>query len=283
MILGIKNHFREYYIPKGCRKEREHVLFTMEDAEIKEPSEAEFPVAFIVKEYGSVYNPEKNDTDFILHDIPVRTCNGKLYKPYVDPSGHYTGRPYTLTDLCAHISGHYAYDQYIYKGKDYIPFDEKTSKVVSDTRADQVEDIKTRASEFLYFGNAIWEECNEPRYCIYTFGLGHNHGGTSLSIDWYYNDNISHERYFSALQREEAIRYAKETALGRGDTDYVERIGKDENIQVLMPEMIKVNPPQQHGDGDPFLNSLYGITKKADSAQEAGILAMLFTAAEVAG
>ena len=281
MILGIKNYFRQTYIPKGYRKEREHVLFTMEDVEIREPAETDFPVAFIVSDYGSVYNPEKDDTDFILHDTPVRAHNGKLYKPYVDPSGHYTGRPYELSDLRAHLSGSYGHEGYVYKGKDYVPFDE-TARIVRDNRAEQAEEIRARAAEFLYFGNAIWEECSEPRYCIYTFGLGHNHGGTSLSIDWYYNDNISHERYFNALQREEAIRYGKETALGRGDTNYVDRIGKDDNIRVLMPEMVKIDPDTQHGEGDPFLNSLYDITKKADSAGEAGVLAMLFTAAEVA-
>ena len=52
-------------------------------------------------------------------------------------------------------------------------------------------------------------------------------------------------------------------------------------IEVLLPETVTVDPKSQHGDGDLFLNALYGITENAGSSMEAGVLAMAFTAASV--
>ena len=49
------------------------------------------------------------------------------------------------------------------------------------------------------------------------------------------------------LQREEAIKYTKEKALKRGDTDDLERIGESYNIEVLIPEAVKCNPQIEHG------------------------------------
>ena len=45
---------------------------------------------------------------------------------------------------------------------------------------------------YMFFQNKIWEECGEPRYVVNTFGLGHNHGGTGMFIEYfsYPNPNI---------------------------------------------------------------------------------------------
>lgn len=123
----------------------------------------------------------------------------------------------------------------------------------------------------------VWIECGEPRYMFLTFGLGHNHGGTGLFIEQHYNDNVSHNNYFDALHREDAIKAAVDVALRRGDDQSMDSIMRCENIEVLIPEAVKVNPAQQHGDGDPFINSLNAITESSDSAMEAGLLAIAFT------
>lgn len=117
--------------------------------------------------------------------------------------------------------------------------------------------------------------CEEPRYVVQTFGLGHNHGGTSLFIAEYYNSNIGKDRYFNAMQREEAIAYGKYVAMRRGDTRDVDRIGQREWIDVMMPEMVKVNPNRQHGNGDAFQNDMENLIEHSDSAFEAGLLCML--------
>ena len=53
-------------------------------------------------------------------------------------------------------------------------------------------------------------------------------------------------------------------------------------IEVHIPECVKLNPAKQHGNGEPFHNLLDGITERAGSAAEAGLLAICATAAEIA-
>jgi hypothetical protein len=55
----------------------------------------------------------------------------------------------------------------------------------------------------------------------------------------------------------------------------------DCNIRVLIPEMVRRNPEKEHGDGDPFMNSLNALTNGAGSVGEAAALVMAFTASEI--
>ena len=66
-------------------------------------------------------------------------------------------------------------------------------------------------------------------------------------------------------------------AAGRGDTESIDRIGKYENIEVIMPEMVKVNPNKEHGSGNEFLNDMESIINKSDSVLEAGMLCLALT------
>ena len=143
-------------------------------------------------------------------------------------------------------------------------------------RATDRESVLKKAQEdmdqYLLVDGLLFRRAREPRYCIYTFGLGHNHGGTALSVDDQYNENISKDRYFSALQGEEAVAEANRIAAARGDTDYVGKFTA--GIKVFMPELVTVNPEAQHGDGNPILNSLNEITSAAPDALTAGLLCM---------
>lgn len=93
-------------------------------------------------------------------------------------------------------------------------------------------------SRYLLVDGTLYEQTSEPRYCIYTFGLGHNHGGTSLSVDYYYNPNIPRYCYFPADRGAEAVDEAKRIALRRGDTESVHRFKPE--IEVFMPELVKI-------------------------------------------
>lgn len=53
-------------------------------------------------------------------------------------------------------------------------------------------------------------------------------------------------------------------------------------IEVLTPSCVRVKPVKQHGDGDPFINSINAITSRSSSAAEAGLLAIAFTATKAA-
>lgn len=98
--------------------------------------------------------------------------------------------------------------------------------------------------DFLLVDSELYKVTSEPRYVINTFGLGHNHGGTGMFCEYYYNPNISKESYFSALQGEQAVAYANKVAAGRGDT---KDVGKFKPFIVChMPELVKVKPNKQH-------------------------------------
>ena len=155
------------------------------------------------------------------------------------------------------------------------------SVYISDNLSEIVDNMQARANKYISLDGELWKECGEPRYVVNTFGLGHNHGGTAMFIEEFYNSNISSKNYFNAVDRDKAITYAKETAIARGDTDSVKRIGKMENIEVLIPEFFKVDPEKEHGEGNAFLNLLEDMVTSSNNATEAGILVTLATASEI--
>lgn len=147
------------------------------------------------------------------------------------------------------------------------------------SRAAVVKKAQAALCDFLVVDGTLYIVTKEPRYCIYTFGLGHNHGGTALSVDYRYNPNISGDCYFSALQGDEAVAEADRIAARRGDTNDVGTFKAQ--IKVFAPDLVKVNPNQQHGKGDPFLNRLKDITSAAPVALTAGLLCIATCGKEV--
>jgi len=140
-----------------------------------------------------------------------------------------------------------------------------------DTSRDAVmKRVKKSLKRYLLVDGVLYISVSEPRYVINTFGLGHNHGGTGMFCEYHYNPNISKERYFSALEGEQAVAYANMIAERRGDT---KDIGKFKPFIIChMPELVKVKPHKQHGNGNPLLNAFEDIAQNSNSAMEAGIL-----------
>lgn len=129
----------------------------------------------------------------------------------------------------------------------------------SKTKA--ISQIKSAAQKHLIIDGQYYRAVGEPRYVVMTFGLGANHGGTSLSWDSSYNSNIGKSRYFNLLQREEAIALATKIAKARGDNKSLPI--RPEGFKVLIPDAIKVNPNKQHGNGCAFLNSLNALSESS--------------------
>ena len=148
-----------------------------------------------------------------------------------------------------------------------------------DTREKQIAKVVEKLSDYIVADGELYAKSGEPRYCIYTFGLGHNHGGTSLSVDYMYNSNISKDRYFSALDGEKALQTAIEIATNRGDTESIEHFSAD--IVVHDPKAVTIKPEIQHGDGDEFLGKLESVISGSSDIAESGLLAMLLTGAEM--
>lgn len=233
-------------IPPRCRKprlvqERSSVVIT-----VPEVTTDEAPVAFRVQPYSSLSSLEE-----------YRWWGGKTWVPHL-PWSHQT-EP-TLP------------------GSDHFPAEQSDRAYGTDGLAEAEAWITERWSHrYLIIDGVVWIETGEPRYVVMTFGLGHNHGGTALMTSAGYNSNIGKERYFRADEYDEARAEAIRVALARSDTDSVARITVEPPIEVLIPEAVRCQPHEEHGDGDPFINLLNNITADAGSALEAGVLAIAAT------
>ena len=251
-------HYYLSNIPPRCRKPRYIEQYGKFKVRIPTITAAEAPLAFRLSDYSHV----KNET------TEIRYYNKKLYMKiwnhnYDENGKHNEKRPYKADIPQEKITD----NLHVYIP--YEPQEEITWNYVQ-------KEINKKAKKFLIIDGIIWQQCGEPMYCIVTFGLGHNHGGTGLFVEQFYNHNIANDRYFNALQGKEAIEEFNRIAKKRGDTESVGNY-KNELIEVLLPECVKANPQKDHGKGDPFLNLLDNITQNSNSALEAGLLTMAAT------
>lgn len=143
----------------------------------------------------------------------------------------------------------------------------------NSTRETAMEELRAAAVERIVVDGYMFTTAGEPRWVVQTFGLGHNHGGTALFTADSYNPNIAKSAYYRADQRAEAIAAAEDVASRRGDTRSVP-IRPHGDIEVVLPEAVRLNPAREHGDGDPFLNALTASTSGTSSVGEAGFVAL---------
>ena len=285
MNLKVDFTYEEKYLRTSrCRKPLARTREGIYELAIKELAKAECPIAAVVHDMKSVYEGATTTADFegngeykMLAE-PYRVHNGKFYKFCRASYGAAISTAqmelkYVIADIKSDL---YRYSLY---EKENL-FSDK-SVYISDNLSEIVDNMQARANKYISLDGELWKECGEPRYVVNTFGLGHNLGGTAMFIEEFYNSNISSKNYFNAVDRNKAITYAKETAIARGDTDSVKRIGKMENIEVLIPEFFKVDPEKEHGEGNAFLNLLEDMVTSSNNATEAGILVTLATASEI--
>lgn len=285
MILKIDFTYEEKYLRTSrCRKPLARTREGIYELAIKELAKAECPIAAVVHDMKSVYEGATTTADFEgngeykMFAEPYRVHNGKFYKFCRASYGAAISTAQTeLKYVIADIKS----DLYRYSLSEKENLFSDKSVYISDNLSEIVDNMQARANKYISLDGELWKECGEPRYVVNTFGLGHNHGGTAMFIEEFYNSNISSKNYFNAVDRDKAITYAKETAIARGDTDSVKRIGKMENIEVLIPEFFKVDPEKEHGEGNAFLNLLEDMVTSSNNATEAGILVTLATASEI--
>lgn len=251
--------YEESYIPPRCRKPRYNECEDYVDINLSEATMNDLQLAFEDTSYfgaGKIY-----------------FYRGKLWAQAKLRNASWAEEHGFQNPLDELIYNHEHCSAYFRFGFDREHYGKDTS------RQAVVEQANSDINRYLLVDGVLFEESAEPRYCIYTFGLGHNHGGTALSVNYGYNINISKDCYFSALQGEEAVAEAKKIALGRGDTESVRRIKAE--ISVFMPELVKVNPHEQHGDGDKLLNTFSAITSVAPDTLTAGLLCIAATQKEI--
>lgn len=275
MIFNIEFWNMEKYLPtKRHRVLRKRYVKNNVDVEIKELKEQEFPIAFIIKDFKSVYKNAKSYNDFEgngnfeMVSEEIRTYQGNLYMPVRVTHGAAISTCFETLD---YVKDRLTECEPCCIGGEKFT---ETSIIVEDDISECKENIFRKAANYIIYNEKVWEICGEPMYVINTFGLGHNHGGTGFFIKYHYNENISKDNYFNALEREQAIAYGKKIAANRGDTNSVEGMGECDIIEVLMPEMVKRDPKKEHGDGNRFINSLEEMIIGTDNSMEAGLLAI---------
>ena len=255
-ILPITITYDEEYLPLRCRKPRYRKAKKVYNARIRCVTKTEAPVAFVLSDY---------------HHRQEGTTKIRLYK----------SRLYMLETWQRYAPGRpeFPFDrEFIGFGPTMAGRLHLHNYNTCQGYKEQATQLREEAARRLIIDGLVWIRCGEPVYEVMTFGLGHNHGGTGLFVETAYNPNISRDRYFNALQGDEAVAAMNETARRRGDTESVGRYGK--MIEVLIPECVKRNPQKEHGDGDPFINTLNAITEGASSPMEAGLLAIIAAGAK---
>lgn len=286
MKINVNYYYNQKFLPtKRHRNARERQISDILSVSYTELTTAEFPIAFIIRDRKSIqggmtsyddYRSEK--CDFRMFAEEIRTYKGKLYKPVRITHGTAIS---TVFENVNYIINNLEY----MTRKNWYSDDEKefseSSVIIEDNKKEVCQMLRKSAKKYIYCDGKFWRVCNEPRYVINTFGLGHNHGGTGCFIEYGYNPNISNKNYFNALQRNEAIAYGKSVAISRGDTKSVDGMGDHDIIEVVMPEMVKVNPNKQHGNGCEFMNMMENIISNSSNENEAGILCVALAMASV--
>lgn len=278
-IDGIHFTYSEGYLPTPrCRKLRyrdasgeassEVTLLTEPDKDA--PIAFRFPEWRLTQAMGKEYYGDEKDR--VLKEI--RLFNGKLYE-----------RDHNGNHFC-HGQGWYNLDRFARHFRDFQRRYSYELGKCPDTLEEYQEAIRLHAESVILMRHGeneigVWTECGEPRYVYNTFGLGHNHGGTGLFIEQYYNSNVPNTHYFNALERDRAIEAAIDAAVRRGDDQSIGGIRACEEIEVLIPDAVQVRPMRDHGEGDKFQNLLNGLTECADSSVEAGLLVLVAAGKEI--
>lgn len=264
MNLDVKIRYEERYLPtKRHRIPRTREVEELVSVDLRELKKENAPVAMVVTDYKS-YLDENGKNQYGLRDVSFHAIEGHLYSEKRDMWGALDKGLYSMKDFVREIERH-GNCLYSWVGK---------------SKEEVLRSVNAYINSHVMIDGVIHEQANEPRYVVQTFGLGHNHGGTAMSITTRYNPNISKDSYFTALERNKAIVYADKVAAARGDTKDVGTFGRDINITVYMPEMVRCNPQMEHGDGNAFINAMEGLVQGSGSEMEAGLLVMSAVSAQ---
>lgn len=256
-------------IPPRCRKPRRVTQQAKITLTLHDVSADDAPVAIIEREKDwEMENPREIETIY-------RWWHGKLWTRY--RFQRYSHAPYEVQTAQQFHEDPYPYHLELpsYDSHDYRSL------------AERRQEFRQWAAGVLFIDGERWQQTDEPRYVIMTFGLGHNHGigwGTSLSTDHYYNSNISRDRYFRVDRYQEAVAETQRIALARGDTKAlpVEQEQHPTRFDILIPEAIRLKPLREHGRGCDFINSVEAMIENSPNSAVAG-MALTATADKLLG
>lgn len=214
--------------------------------EVKVPSVGakEFPVAFRVTENCSVLRGGTEEGimlsggQFGPFTEEIRFHGGNFYKPVRIQHGALISTMFRdPVDEIGNVVDTWSY--FYGRGKESLLEDKTDGAVVVGSNAREVTAAMNRnlKREYLVCDGVLWQKCGEPVYSWITFGLGHNHGGTSFRI--VYVEGNGDFEWFAANERKNAVRKALNVAKSRGDTNDLESLRHpDERIEIVRRDMI---------------------------------------------
>lgn len=271
----------ETYRPPRKRLQRQRLVSGTMEYSIPMLTLEEAPVAFILHDRGWIRHKEnQDDTDYGPVDTVLYDWDDKLWSPVMESSKHARGRttvPWSVEAMKREIACEGRRCRFGYA----LHIDENAAVKDMELASQEFLDakkarIQEKAAQYVIINGLVCWRTGEPMYVVQTFGLGFNHGGTGAFIVTHYNPNISSGSYFRADEQAECIKYANKAASARGDTNNVGHFLEGRNIEVLKAECVKRNPAEDHGDGDPFINSCEGMIRSSGSQGEAalGVIAL---------
>ena len=197
--------YRPFRVPPRCRKPRPVIEKFTHEYRIPSVSSDEAPVVALVPDDRGYFGAPVGE------DAPLRAYQGQLY--IAESNGRTPVRA----------------------GSDAF----KAKRAHESWQAGQDEAIAEAGRGFqdvLIVDGEIWKPTVEPSYAIVTMGLGGNHGGTYLEIDY----QGRYSRQFPLTDYDNAVEAAVAFATTRGDTNTIGIIRNTPRATILDPAAFKI-------------------------------------------
>lgn len=259
--------YEEEYLPsKRHRIPRKREVEEVVHVELVEKSRSDFSLAFTVHDYQSRLGAD-GESEYGIVSTEYLTDKENLYVEMWERQGALILQKSVRDNLEKKIN----HDLYWRRSNFH-------------SKEEAMKFLEEKMNQYVMIDGVIYERTSEPRYAIITFGLGHNHGGTNYFIENFYNPNISKDNYFNALEFDKMKERAIEIAKNRGDTYDIPRIQESKvKIEVHDPSVIKCNPQQEHGFGNPLFNSLEAVIQGSPDIVTSGLGVIAQTAEIIDG
>jgi len=111
------------------------------------------------------------------------------------------------------------------------------------THLDNTVALDARLKDIIIIDGQTYCVAGEPVFTVCTFGLGNNHGGTSLIATDALSISVSGttpENIYGLMDIQSGIDAATKTALERGDTRYLPIIANGPLFEILINEAVKI-------------------------------------------
>lgn len=197
--------FRPHRIPPRCRKSRPVVETFTHEFRIPCVTSDQAPVVALVPDDRNYYGAAVGE------DAPLRSHGGKLY----------TAETRARKPVMAGSDAFRAKDAH---------------ECWAAWEHDAIADAGKGFEDILIIDGEVWKTTPEPAYAIVTMGMGGNHGGTYLEIDY----AGRYDRKFPLTDYDSAVEAAISFAEKRGDTNTIPIIRKTPKATVLDPSAFKI-------------------------------------------